>query len=191
MFTSEFINDVKLSPMASILAIIITALGMLSSFLVLLLYLTDRSIESYHNDHTQIYRIETQFNLPNGDDVKSAQVPFPLIPALQNAKNIKEVIYALRLFTDLQVNDQTHSKVEIYAVSPNFFNVINPYKLSNDQPNLYEPNISQDRPHLTQNEIIITPEFNRQYLHLDNPVGHVITLGNKGQFVIKDMVSFA
>ena len=74
MFTSEFINDVKLSPMASILAIIITALGMLSSFLVLLLYLTDRSIESYHNDHTQIYRIETQFNLPNGDDVKSAQV---------------------------------------------------------------------------------------------------------------------
>ncbi|CNH26557.1 Membrane protein [Yersinia intermedia] len=189
MFTSEFINDVKLSPMASILAIIITALGMLSSFLVLLLYLTDRSIESYHNDHTQIYRIETQFNLPNGDDVKSAQVPFPLIPALQNAKNIKEVIYALRLFTDLQVNDQTHSKVEIYAVSPNFFNVINPYKLSNDLPNLYEPNIFQYRPHLTQNEIIITPEFNRQYLHLDNPVGHVITLGNKGQFVIKDMVS--
>ncbi|CNK85308.1 darobactin export ABC transporter permease subunit [Yersinia aldovae] len=189
MFTSEFINDVKLSPMASILAIIITALGMLSSFLVLLLYLTDRSIESYHNDHTQIYRIETQFNLPNGDDVKSAQVPFPLIPALQNAKNIKEVIYALRLFTDLQVNDQTHSKVEIYAVSPNFFSIINPYKLSNDQPNLYDPNFSQYRPHLTQNEIIITPEFNRQYLHLDNPVGHVITLGNKGQFVIKDMVS--
>jgi putative ABC transport system permease protein len=174
MVTSEFINDVKLSPMASILAITVTALGMLSSFLVLLLYLTDRSIERYHNDHSQIYRVETQFNLPNGDNVKSAQVPLPLLPVLQNERGIKNTAYALRLSTDLQVNGQTHTKVDVYAVSPNFFTMVNPYQR---QP-----------PYLTQNEIIITPEFNRQYLHLDNPIGHIITLGNKGQFVIKDMI---
>ncbi len=46
MLTSEFLNDVKLSPMATLLAIIITAIGMISLFLVLLLYLTDHSIEN-------------------------------------------------------------------------------------------------------------------------------------------------
>ncbi|MBX9497326.1 darobactin export ABC transporter permease subunit [Yersinia enterocolitica] len=185
MPTSEFISDVKHSPMASILAITITALGMLSAFLVLLLYVTDENIERHHNNYSHIYRIETQFNLPNGDSVKSAQVPLPLLTALQNEKNIKNTVFALRLFTDLQANSQTYTKVDIYAVSPNFFNVVNPYQQNNDQPTS-----SQHVPNLTQNEIIITSEFNQQYLHLDNPIGHVITLGSKGQFIIKDMVDF-
>ncbi|HDL6854318.1 TPA: darobactin export ABC transporter permease subunit [Yersinia enterocolitica] len=184
MLTSEFINDIKLSPLASILAITITALGMLSAFLVLLIYLTDKSIERHNNDYSDIYRIETQFNLPNGDYVKSAQVPLPLLIALQNEKNIKNTAYALRLSSNLQVNDLTHAKVDIYAVSPNFFNIINPYQLNNDNNNPYKSNLSQHRLNLTRNEIIITPEFNQQYLHLDNPIGHVITLGSKGQFVI-------
>lgn len=175
MLTSEFINDIKLSPMASLLAIIITAVGMISLFLVLLLYITDNSIEKFHHDYSHIYRIETQFNLPNGDNVKSAQVPLPLLSVLQNEKNINNTAYALRLFIDLQINDQTHSNVAIYAVSPNFFTILNPYR--------------QQISHLSQNEIIITPEFNRQYLHLDNPKGHIITLGDKGKFVIKDMVN--
>nr|WP_232282511.1 ABC transporter permease [Yersinia enterocolitica] len=189
MLTSEFINDIKLSPLASILAITITALGMLSAFLVLLIYLTDKSIERHNNDYSDIYRIETQFNLPNGDYVKSAQVPLPLLIALQNEKNIKNTAYALRLSSNLQVNDLTHAKVDIYAVSPNFFNIINPYQLNNDNNNPYKSNLSQHRLNLTRNEIIITPEFNQQYLHLDNPIGHVITLGSKGQFVIKDMIN--
>ncbi|CFQ47756.1 darobactin export ABC transporter permease subunit [Yersinia similis] len=175
MLTSEFLNDVKLSPMATLLAIIITAIGMISLFLVLLLYLTDNGIEKFHHDYPQVYRIETQFNLPNGEKVKSAQVPLPLIAALQNEKNIKDVAYALRLFIDLQVNGKTHTDVEIYAVSPNFLTTINPYR--------------QKIPYLSQNEIIITPEFNRQYLHLNHPKGQVITLGNKGKFVIKDVVN--
>ncbi len=75
--------------MATLLAIIITAIGMISLFLVLLLYLTDHSIEKFHHDYPQIYRIETQFNLPNGEKVKSAQVPLPLITALQNEKTSK------------------------------------------------------------------------------------------------------
>ncbi|CNK78240.1 darobactin export ABC transporter permease subunit [Yersinia pseudotuberculosis] len=175
MLTSEFLNDVKLSPMATLLAIIITAIGMISLFLVLLLYLTDNSIEKFHHDYPQVYRIETQFNLPNGEKVKSAQVPLPVITALQNEKNIKDVAYALRLFIDLQVNGKTQADVEIYAVSPNFLTALNPYR--------------QKIPHLSHNEIIITPEFNRQYLHLNHPKGQVITLGNKGKFVIKDVVN--
>lgn len=176
MLTSEFFNDLKLSPISSLLAIIVTAIGLISSFLVLLLYLTDFRIEKQHENYKDIYRIETRFNLPNGDEIKSAQVPLPLISILENDKDIKHVSAIVRIFTRLQVNDKNHSNVDIYAVSANFFNTLNPYQ--------------QKIPYLARNEIIITPEFNRQYLHLDSPQGHVITLGDKGQFIIKEVVEF-
>ena len=176
MLTSEFFNDLKLSPVSSLLAIFITAIGLISLFFVLLLYLTDSRIEKHNTHYKDIYRIETLFNLPNGDEVKSAQVPLPLTSVLKNDSNIKRIDYMARIFTRLHINDKTYSNIDIYAVSTDFFNTLNPYK----QKNLY----------LAQNEIIITPEFNRQYLHLDNPKGHVITLGDKGQFIIKDVVEF-
>lgn len=176
MLTSEFFNDLKLSPASSLLAILITAIGSISLFFVLLLYLTDSHIEKHNSNHKDIYRVETSFNLPNGDEVKSAQVPFPLISVLRNDRNIKRVDFIVRIFTHLHVNDKTYSNIDIYAVSNDFFNTLNPYQ---------QKNLS-----LTQNEIIITPEFNRQYLHLDNPQGRVITLGDKGQFLIKDVVEF-
>lgn len=166
MLTSEFFNDLKLSPVSSLLAILITAIGLISLFFVLVLYLTDSRIEKHNNNYKDIYRIETSFNLPNGDEVKSAQIPFPLISVLKNDKDIKSIDYIVRIFTNLHVNDKTYSNIDIYAISTDFFNTLNPYQ----QKNLY----------LTQNEIIITPEFNQQYLHLDNPQGHVITLGDKG-----------
>lgn len=176
MLTSEFINDLKLSPISSLLAILITAIGLVSLFFVLLIYLTNSRIEKHHENYKDIYRIETLFNLPNGDEVKSAQAPLPLISVLKNDNNIKHVDFIARIFTRLQVNDRIHSNVDIYAVSTELLNTLNPFQ--------------QKITHLAQNEIIITPEFNRQYLHLDNPKGQVITLGDKGQFVIKDVVEF-
>lgn len=175
MLIREFFSDLKLSPIPSIMAIIITAIGLLSSFLVLLLYITDNRIDKYHDDYQNIYRVETQFNLPNGDEVKSARAPLPLISALQNDKDIKRVDYVLRLFLNLQVKNRTYSDVEIYAVSDGFFSTLNPYQLH--------------PPKLSMNEIIITPEFNQQYLKFDNPKGHTITLGDKGTFVIKEVMS--
>ncbi|MDR5017863.1 darobactin export ABC transporter permease subunit [Yersinia rochesterensis] len=176
MLTSEFINDLKLSPISSLLAILITAIGLISLFFVLLIYLTNSRIEKHHENYKDIYRIETLLNLPNGDEVKSAQAPLPLISVLKNDNNIKHVDFIARIFTRLQVNDRVHSNVDIYAVSAELLNTLNLFQ--------------QKIPHLAQNEIIITPEFNRQYLHLENPQGQVITLGDKGQFVIKDVVEF-
>lgn len=174
MLTSEFFNDLKLSPLSSLLAIIITAIGLISSFLVLLLYLTDYRIEKHNNNYNNIYRVETTFNLPNGEEVKSAQVPLPLISVLKSDKNIKQVDYIVRILTRLQVNDKTYSNVDIYAVSTNLLNTLNPFQ--------------QKIPYLAKNEIIITPEFNQQYLHLDAPKGQIITLGDKEQYIIKDVV---
>ncbi|WP_174848404.1 darobactin export ABC transporter permease subunit, partial [Yersinia artesiana] len=88
----------------------------------------------------------------------------------------KNIDYIVRIFTNLHVNDKMYSNIDIYAVSTEFFNTLNPYQ----QKNIY----------LAKNEIVITPKFNQQYLHLDNPLGHVITLGDKGQFLIKDVVEF-
>ncbi|QHB33252.1 ABC transporter permease [Yersinia canariae] len=174
MLTSEFINDLKLSPISSLLAIVITAIGLVSLFFMLLIYLTDSQIEKHHENHKDIYRVETLFNLPNGDKVKSAQTPLPLISALKNDSSIKHIDFIVRIFTRLQINDKTHLNVDIYAVSNDFLNTLNPF----------QENVSS----LAQNEIIITPEFNRKYLHLDSPKGKIITLGDKGQFIIKDVI---
>lgn len=132
MLTGEFFNDLKLSPISSLLAIIVTAIGLISSFLVLLLYLTDYRIETQHENHQDIYRIETLFNLPNGDQVKSAQVPLPLISVLENDENIKRVDSIFRIVTRLQSNDKTYSNVDIFAVSARFFKFLKSFPAKSD-----------------------------------------------------------
>ncbi|MFW5389649.1 hypothetical protein, partial [Yersinia sp. 2542 StPb PI] len=65
--------------------------------------------------------------------MKSAQVPFPLISVLRNDKDIKKIDYIARIFTNLHINDKTYSNIDIYAISTDFFNTLNPYQ----QKNLY------------------------------------------------------
>ncbi|WP_196907978.1 hypothetical protein [Candidatus Symbiopectobacterium sp. 'North America'] len=82
MILNAFTNDIKQKPAAALLAIIITAISLVTTFLIVMLYVTDRDIERWLPEHQRLYRIESQFNLPNGYIVRSAQVPFPLVEAL-------------------------------------------------------------------------------------------------------------
>ncbi|WP_413728935.1 darobactin export ABC transporter permease subunit [Sodalis sp. RH22] len=174
MILSEFVNDIKANPVASLLAIVITAIGFATTFLILLLFIDDVKIDRFYPGAERLYRIETLFCPPNGDKVLSAQAPLPLLDALRKQPGIDRVVYALRLFTTVRSEGRFVHRVPVFAVSAGFLTQLNPYRQA---PAL-----------LAANEIYITPAFNRRYLGLASPVGKTIDLGDKGRFVIKGVL---
>ena len=169
-----FINDLKLKPAAALLALVITVIGLATTVLVIMLYITDRSIDRSLSESQQLYRIESQFNLPNGDIVRSAKIPFPLVEALQKHPDIESVGYTWRLDAQLNHRGSTIPHISVFAVTPAFMQQLHPF---------CDP-LPAPGPH----EIYITADFNRQYLGLDEPLGKIVDLGKSGQFIIKAIV---
>lgn len=174
MTLNTFTNDIKQKPAAALLAIIITAMSLVATFLIVMLSITDRDIERWLPEHQRLYRIESQFNLPNGDIVRSAQVPFPLVEALQKHPAIEKVGYAYRLQTHLHRQGSVIPRVAVFAVTPTFMDQLHPYR--------------EDLPAPGPHDIYITADFNRRYLGLDDPLGKIVDLGESGQFTIKAIV---
>ncbi|MCW2477981.1 darobactin export ABC transporter permease subunit [Candidatus Symbiopectobacterium sp. NZEC135] len=174
MFLNTFTNDIKQKPAAALLAIIITAMSLVTTFLIVMLYITDRDIERWLPEHQRLYRIESQFNLPNGDSVRSAQIPFPLVEALQKHPHIENVGYAYRLHTHLRRQGSVIPRVTVFAVTPTFMAQLHPFR--------------EDLPAPGPHDIYITADFNRHYLGLADPLGKIVDLGESGQFTIKAIV---
>ncbi len=174
MTLNIFTNDIKQKPAAVFLAVMITAISFVTLFLVLIIYAADSDMEQGIPEHQRLYRIESQFNLPNGDTVRSAQIPFPLVDALQKNANIESVSYAFRLETQLHLQAHITPRVTVFAVSPAFMEQLHPFRHPLPAPG----------PH----DIYITADFNRQYLGLADPLGQTVDLGEIGQFTIKAIV---
>jgi len=115
-----FTCNIVQRPAETLSAIIITAMGLVTTFLILTLYITDRETDRDIPEHQRLYRIESQFNLPGGDIVRSAQIPFPLVDALQKNSDIESVSYACRLNTPLHHQGKITPQVTIFAVTPAF-----------------------------------------------------------------------
>ncbi|WP_345994672.1 darobactin export ABC transporter permease subunit [Sodalis praecaptivus] len=170
----EYLDDIKISPVSALLAVVITAFGFVCAFLVLLLYLQDQRTDRFSADDDRLYRIETRFTVPGGDVIRSARVPLPLADVLQRAPQVEAVGFAYRFFSDIQTADRRVPRVELFAVSPEFLGLINPFQQAITPPR--------------ENEIYITPEFNRRYLGFETPVGKAVQLAGKGMFIIKGVV---
>lgn len=170
-----FAQDIQKKPAATLLILVTVAAGLVITFLLMLIYMSDKSIDRSMPDSHRIYRIESQFNLPGGDAVRSAQVPLPLVSSLRKHTDIESVGYAFR--TEATLHHQGKSAVvnNLLTVTPDFISQLQPW-----QERLPAPQ---------QNEMYITADFNRQYLQLDNPAGKVIDLGERGQFLIKAVVT--
>lgn len=170
----EYLDDIKISPVSALLAVVITAFGFVCAFLVLLLFLQDQRTDRFSADYDRLYRIETRFTVPGGDAIRSARVPLPLADVLQRAPQVEAVGFAYRFFSDIQTADRRVRRVELFAVSPEFLGLINPFQQAITPPR--------------ENEIYITPEFNRRYLGFETQVGKAVQLAGKGMFIIKGVV---
>lgn len=174
MILNEFFNDIKAHPIASPLAIVIAVMGFVATFLILLMFIDDYNMDRFYPDHQRLYRLESLFSPPSGEKVRSAQVPLPLIDALKKQPAIERVAYALRLYTSVRSEGRLAHRVPVFAVSPGFLAELNPYRRAPAA--------------LGANEIYITPAFNQRYLGLASPRGKIIELGDKGRFVIRDVL---
>lgn len=174
MNANIFINDIKRKPVTTLLTIIITAIGLITAFLILTLYVAESETDRILPEYQRLYRIESQFNLPNGDTVRSAKIPFPLVDALQKNSDIDSVGYAYRLDTQLHYQGNIVPQVTIFAVTPAFIEQLHPYGYHLPPPGSHE--------------IYITADFNHQYLGLDDPLGKTVMLGENGLFTIKAII---
>lgn len=175
MLFNEYLNDIRLNPVAALTGIIMTAIGLICTFLIIVLFISDINYGRSVKDHERLFRLETRFNLPNGEQVHSARVPLPLIDALQKQPEVEAYGFAYRLTGDVIVENQRVPDVPVFAVSPAWLSLVDAW-----QPALAP---------LAQNEIYITAAFNQHYLGLASPCGKRIQLVGKGVFVIKGVIT--
>ncbi|OHV49092.1 hypothetical protein BB987_02690 [Photorhabdus temperata] len=156
-----------------LVSILSVSIAILAIYLLSTAFYSDARVDNYYQDNGNIYRVETTFNLPNGEKVRSAKSPLPLIDELEKDKRINRADYFFKLNTTIELQGKKITKVPVFAVSHQFLNTLSPFKKID--------NI------LGANEIYITKKFNNRYLGLENPKGKSIVLDNE-TYIIKDIV---
>ncbi|WP_445493596.1 darobactin export ABC transporter permease subunit [Photorhabdus sp. SF281] len=156
-----------------LVSILSVSIAILAIYLLSTAFYSDARVDNYYQDNGNIYRVETTFNLPNGEKVRSAKSPLPLIDELDKDSRINRADYFFKLNTTIESQGKKITKVPVFAVSHQFLNTLSPFKKVD--------NI------LGTNEIYITKEFNNRYLGLENPKGKPIILDNE-TYIIKDIV---
>ncbi|WP_141096780.1 darobactin export ABC transporter permease subunit [Photorhabdus luminescens] len=155
------------------ISIFSVSIAILAIYLLSTAFYSDAQIDNYYQHNGNLYRIETTFNLPNGEKVRSAQSPLPLIDELKKDERINHVDYLFKLNATVESQGKKITKVPVFAVSHEFLNTLSPFKKADTN--------------LGANEIYITKDFNNRYLGLDNPKGKSIILDNEA-YIIKDIV---
>ncbi|WP_338802931.1 darobactin export ABC transporter permease subunit [Xenorhabdus griffiniae] len=161
-------NAMKYASM--VLLILSTSVMMLAVYLFSTFFYSDYHID---NNNDNLYRVETTFNLPNGEKVRSAKSPLPLIEEIQKDSQVKKIDYFFKINMTLEKDEKRIPKVPIIAVSSDFLHTLSPF--------------NKEGVFLKENEIFITKKFNDQYLHLQKPKGKSIILNNQ-TYIIKDLL---
>ncbi|KOY63208.1 darobactin export ABC transporter permease subunit [Photorhabdus heterorhabditis] len=154
-------------------SILSVSIAILALYLLSTAFYSDTQIDNYYQDNSNLYRIETTFNLPNGEKVRSAKSPLPLIEELRKDARVNHVDYIFKLNTTIELQGKKITKVPVFAVSHEFLNTLSPFKKADNT--------------LGANEIYITKDFNNRYLGLEDPKGKSITLDNE-TYIIKDIL---
>ncbi|NHB91049.1 darobactin export ABC transporter permease subunit [Photorhabdus cinerea] len=154
-------------------SILSVSIAILALYLLSTAFYSDTKIDNYYQDNGNFYRVETTFNLPNGEKVRSAKSPLPLIDELRKDARVNHVDYIFKLNTTIELQGKKITKVPVFAVSHEFLNTLSPFKRADNT--------------LGANEIYITKDFNNRYLGLEDPKGKSITLDNE-TYIIKDIL---
>ncbi|MBQ4878025.1 darobactin export ABC transporter permease subunit [Pseudoalteromonas luteoviolacea] len=122
-----------------------------------------------------IYKIETQFNLPNGEQVNSSQAPAALIPALSSLNEIKRVGITHREIINVLHNTTEIKEAQVYALDEAAFNMLS---FSSNGIAAVE-----------NNQVYLSSTFARQLTN--NPaslIGQTLKLGKLGRFQITQVI---
>ncbi|AOT10983.1 darobactin export ABC transporter permease subunit [Pseudoalteromonas luteoviolacea] len=122
-----------------------------------------------------VYKIETQFNLPNGEQVNSSQSPAALVPVLSSRDDIERVGLAHRETINVLHNTNEIKSAQVYALNEAAFNMLS-----------LSPNgISA----VENNEVYLSSTFARQLTNNHTTLtGQTLKLGQLGQFKITQVI---
>jgi putative ABC transport system permease protein len=134
------------------------------------------SFDNYHDNPSQIYRVVTDFNYPEGTK-HSSGIPSPIGQALRNDFPSIKKIGLIRGFDNIQIAIQNNGKrierfIENGTVAfaeKSFFDIFD-YKVINGDPRntLLAPNMA-----------VITEKYAKKYFNNQNPLGKTILLDNR------------
>jgi len=142
----------------------------ISSFLFVLLYITDEiSYDRHFKNYRQIYRINQYFNV-NGVGEKAASTTFPLGPELKKLFE-NEVISVVRVFNNqinsrmIQVDHKKYNENKLFFVDDHFFTVFSDFEFIAG---------NKDTSFKNANSCIITESLAKKYFPNEEAIGKTI-----------------
>ncbi|MCF6439146.1 darobactin export ABC transporter permease subunit [Pseudoalteromonas luteoviolacea] len=159
--------------LSSITGVFSLSLGTILLGVIIAFVFADNRINNGVADN--IYKIETLFNLPNGEQVNSSQAPAALIPALSSLNDIKRLGIAHREIINVLHNTTEIKEAQVYALNGAAFNMLS---LSSNGISAVE-----------NNQVYLSHTFARQLTN--NPaslIGQTLKLGQLGRFKIAQVL---
>jgi len=172
------LRNMKRRPLYSFINITGLAIGILSSFLMLLWVQDELSYDKFHENKDNIYRI-TQYHAEN-KGIQSAVTHMPLVPAIK--RGLPEVIKASRLSTVGRLlfsygENDFYERRGIFA-DPEFFDIFSfPFIAGNPATALSDPY-----------SIVINEDMASKYFGDENPLGKSLTVNHDTEYTVTGII---
>lgn len=159
---------------SSITGIFSLSLGTVLLGVMIAFVFADNAIN--HGIADNIYKIETQFNLPNGEQVNSSKAPAALIPALSSLEGIGRIGIAHREIINILHSTTEVKDAHVYALNDAAFNMLS----------LNSNGISA----VKNNEVYLSTKFARKLTDkLSSLTGKTVKIGQLGRFKIAQVLT--
>lgn len=156
---------------SSILNMLGLAIGMTGYLLIVHYVNFELSYDSFHQNASDIYRLQLDSYEDNGDVIRYALTSFSVGPAMKDEfPEVKEVSRCLRFENNtVKKNDRVFKDEKIYITEPSFFKIFTVRLLQGD------PETALQGP----KKILLSQSYARKYFDNENPVGQMLQIATK------------
>ena len=159
-------------------------IGIFTALLILLYVQDELSYDKHHNKHQRIFRLESEFNANNNQDLY-AIAPIPIGPTLKlEIPEIESIVRLDRINKELfTYQEKEYLEDNFFMADSTVFNIFTHDFITGN------PNTALTAP----NSIVLTESIAEKYFKDEDPMGKVISIKNGKNFlvtaIIKDLKS--
>lgn len=170
------LRNISKHKMFTLMNVLSLSIGLALCIITILTVKYHLSFDNYHDNPSQIYRVVTDFNFPEGTK-HTPGIPSPIGQALRNDFPSIKKIGLIRGFNNTQIATQNNGQrverfLENEAVAfaeKSFFDIFDYKVVSGDPRNtLLAPNMA-----------VITEKYAKKYFNNQNPLGKTLLLDNR------------
>ena len=155
------------------------AIGLACSIMILLWVLDELSYDAHNKNIDNIYRVVEEQLYAGGEIFPVAVTPIPLAPALE--ETFPEISKATRVRTMramVKYENERFNEV-IYFADPEFFQIFSVEVVSGDLATAMA----------NPDNIIITEQMAAKYFGDEDPLGKLLNLNNRGNFIVTAVIN--